>query len=803
MPNVKSFVDMVHSYSTVNLVNKPTWFPRGNQIGSPSILDHFYTNQISKVNKFGLLVDDISDHFPIIATISMRAKIHPSQVSTHIRDFRNFDIDSFNNSLGQFIDNESENLDVRFYNLHHHISSCIDLHLPLRKRTVKESKFAHKPWISRGLQRSILERKILHRISREPHPKQNERKHKHNRYKKKLEKCLFAAKCKFYSEKIIQYQNKSKSLWRIINEITKRKRKTNSVLRKLSLENGKVIENSVEIANVLNNYFVSVGTTLADKLPPSPKSFESYLRSEDSPSGTFYLNPTNSTEIFDVINSFSSSNCEDPVKISPRLYKLGAQQLSIILTKMINECFLRGHFPACLKNAKVIPIFKDGKLDELGNWRPISITCCTSKLIEKLIKNRLVPFLKRNHILSKYQFGYRSQHSTTHAILNISDNILQNLDQKKHTVSIFLDLSKGFDCVNHEILLKKLLHYGIRGVAHEFFKSYLTNRQQYTFVNGVESEWLTVLCGVPQGSVLGPLLFLLYTNDMSYASNFSINLFADDTCLSLCHSNLNTLNLQCNVEAARVDEWFKANRLTTNSKKASNFLLSEYYCRAPNRSGSFTISMGNVILKRVETVKYLGVMLDHNVTWCDQIEYLSTKLARSAGIFSKLRYYLNTNTLIQMYHALFNSHLQYGILCWGSTFETYLNRLQVLQNRAIRNMMRAPRFFRLDNYFLNLRILKVRDLYNLEVAKFMHSHNNKTLPDCFLSFFRESSQNHTHYTRASNDILYNTIRCRTARGQRSIRFHGPKVWNDIPRSTKEVSKLVFKKQFKTILLSRY
>ena len=213
--------------------------------------------------------------------------------------------------------------------------------------------------------------------------------------------------------------------------------------------------------------------------------------------------------------------------------------------------------------------------------------------------------------------------------------------------------------------------------------------------------------------------------------------------------------------------------------------------------------MGNVILKRVESVKYLGVMLDHNVTWCDQIEYLSTKLARSAGIFSKLRYYLNTNTLIQMYHALFNSHLQYGILCWGSTFETYLNRLQVLQNRAIRNMMRAPRFFRLDNHFLNLRILKVRDLYNLEVAKFMHSHSNKTLPDCFLSFFRESSQNHTHYTRASNDILYNTIRCRTARGQRSIRFHGPKVWNDIPRSTKEVSKLVFKKQFKTTLLSRY
>ena len=159
----------------------------------------------------------------------------------------------------------------------------------------------------------------------------------------------------------------------------------------------------------------------------------------------------------------------------------------------------------------------------------------------------------------------------------LSDNILKNFDEKKHTVSIFLDLSKGFDCVNHKILLKKLFHYGIRGLAHDFFKSYLTDRKQYTFVNGEESEWLTVLCGVPQGSVLGPLLFLLYTNDLSYASNFSINLFADDTCLSMWHKNIWTLNRQCNIEAARVDEWFKANRLTTNSKKASNFLLSEYY----------------------------------------------------------------------------------------------------------------------------------------------------------------------------------------------------------------------------------
>ena len=322
-------------------------------------------------------------------------------------------------------------------------------------------------------------------------------------------------------------------------------------------------------------------------------------------------------------------------------------------------------------------------------------------------------------------------------------------------------------------------------------------------MNGSKSEWLTVLCGVPQGSVLGPLLFLLYTNDLSHASNFSINLFADDTCLSLSHKNIHILNTQCNVEAARVDQWFKANKLTTNSKKASNFLLSQYFTRNPSQSRNFTITMGNVVLKRVESVKYLGVMLDHDVTWADQIEYLSSKLARSAGIFSKLHYYLDNKTLIQMYHALFNSHLQYGILCWGSTTATNLYRLQVLQNRAVRNMMRAPRYFRLDNHYLNLRILKTDDLYSLEVAKFMHCHRNHCLPDCFSSFFHERRTHPSHNLRSSNNFMYDIIRCRTARGQRSIRYQGLKIWNEIPISIRKASKFLFKKQYKVHLFSRY
>ena len=247
-----------------------------------------------------------------------------------------------------------------------------------------------------------------------------------------------------------------------------------------------------------------------------------------------------------------------------------------------NKCLLcRCIFPWSIKKkGKVITIFKEGDTEVLGNWRPITITSCTSKLIEKLVKKRLQSFLKKHNIMSNFQFGYRSQHSTTHAILNISENILRNLDNKKHTVSIFLDLSKGFDCVNHDILLKKLEHYGIRGLALNFFKSYLNGRRQYTCANGAFSDWLTVLCGVPQGSVLGPLLFLLYTNDLENASNFSINLLADDTSLSLSENSSHVLRRNCSKFS-----WWMVNQTdslqTTKKPVYSFFLIITHDYRVP------------------------------------------------------------------------------------------------------------------------------------------------------------------------------------------------------------------------------
>ena len=191
--------------------------------------------------------------------------------------------------------------------------------------------------------------------------------------------------------------------------------------------------------------------------------------------------------------------------------------------------------------------------------------------------------------------GFCSTHSTVHAITTIHERILENVDNDKHTISIYLDLSKAFDCVNCAILLIKLEHYGIRGTALNFFESFITNREQLTIVNGEVSELLKVLCGVPQGSTLGPLLFLIYINDIANASNFHVSLFADDTCLVLSHKNLDTLRDLCNSELIHINTWFLANKLTANSTKASKYMLTLGKTRQVYPQ-SFDILMGSTVL---------------------------------------------------------------------------------------------------------------------------------------------------------------------------------------------------------------
>ena len=490
----------------------------------------------------------------------------------------------------------------------------------------------------------------------------------------------------------------------------------------------------LEMADALNSYFVNIGPELANKLESSNNPYESFMPSRIQ--NSFFLSPTDIFEIMNVLRKFSPRKSTGPDKIPTKILKIGARSLSPILSCLINECFSSGVFPKCLKIARVTPIFKGGDPLSPSEWRPISIVPVLSKIIEKLVCSRLNKFLIKNEILTNHQFGFRSGHSTSHAILSINEQILANVDNQKHTLSIFLDLSKAFNCVNHNILLGKLEKYGITGKPLDFFRSYLTDQYQFTRVNGFDSSWLKITCGVPQGSVLGPLLFIIYMNDLTHVSGFSVSLFADDTCLVLSHKDLKHLEGICNKELEIIEDWFKANRLTANLKKASKYMLTSGKTRNKSNLPTISLKMSNTTLERVETMKYLGVTLDESFSWSAHVMQLKLKLASSVGILSKLKYFLNTKILIQVYHALIGSRLHYSISCWGAAAKTVLSPIKVLQNRAIRFISKTSRYSRLDISYLNLRLLKFEDIYNLSLAQFMYNYNRGALPPIFEIIFK-------------------------------------------------------------------
>jgi hypothetical protein len=267
---------------------------------------------------------------------------------------------------------------------------------------------------------------------------------------------------------------------------------------------------------------------------------------------------------------------------------------------------------------------------------------------------------------------------------------------------------------------------------------------------------------------------------------------------------MSILQSQCNIELIQINNWFLANKLTANLSKASKYMLTPGKSRKPFPS-NFVIKMGDTTLERVKTIKYLGVMFDEQFDWKTHISYLTSKLSSSVGVLSKLRYFTNTQTILQVYNSLVSSHLNYALIAWGSANKTTLQPLRVLQNRAIRLITRASRFRRLDIDYLNLRILKLDDLHQLAVSKFMYFYHHNKLPDYFSNFFAVANVSHRYETRSRQKSASNfrPIDCNKVSTQRSIRFSGPKIWEKIPLSLRESRISVFKKEIINRIFAEY
>ncbi len=490
-------------------------------------------------------------------------------------------------------------------------------------------------------------------------------------------------------------------------------------------------------------------------------------------------------------------------------------ELSYYISLIFNKCLKSGNYPKQLKIAQVIPIYKKGSKQKCVNYRPISILSSWNKIFEKMIFVRIYKFLTKFNILTPHQYGFIKGSSTDLAIYDLIEKHLNAKMLKNSSCTIYLDISKAFDTVPRNLLLKKLYHFGIRGPAYELLKSYLSNRYQYTFINGFMSELLPIDFGVPQGSILGPLLFLIYINDLSLVSNNAIiKLFADDTSIFVNAKTSRELKLMASEVLCKVDEWMKMNKLTLNYSKTEFMFCNSSRTR---QNEPFSLHIGNHAISQVKSVKYLGVHIDEMLTWKTHISNLEKKLSRACALICKLRYVVDQKCLIQYYYAHIYSHLKYAILAWGGVSETSLKKLNVLHRRAVRLMtLHGPlyefmsydteqpdNFIKNDELFKSCSLLKLSDIYKLELSKLMYKASNNLLPSTYDNILMSLSSREAPLTRAAaRNEFYQPI-ASTIESQRRLCYAGPILWKNIDSNLKKYSFDTFRKKYKSQIIANY
>ena len=780
-----------------------------------SLIDNFFVkDMIDKLDKNFVVTTDISDHFPIISTYTLNKNKAKPPLPPKKRAMSEANYIAFSESLGRLSWLEVINCDCpnaaydTFFNL---FNQRYDFHFPLIQPFRDVNKKPINPFMFKGLLKCRNKKISLANISKISG--NNDDKQFYIRYRNIYNTAVRTSKKLYYRRELVKAGKDSRRMWEILKEsagLTKKSTKIEHLI-----VNQQEINTNVEIANSFNSHFSSIGHNLTPLIPETNKNFSDFLPPRNNSS--FFLTPITPQTMLNYILAIKPKKSRDDNDFSMDLLHKVAPHIAVPLAHIYNCSVQSGIFPDNMKISRVIPVFKSGDPLDPDNYRSIFMINIFSKVVEKIIAERLTEFLDGNNFFNPRQFGFRPHVSTNHAVLSIVNHISHKLNENKFVISILLDIRKCFDMINHDILFSKLSNAGVRGVALNWFKSYFAGRKQRVYVNGTSSSNLCdIIIGVLQGSILGVLLFLVFINDIYNATDTLLSfLYADDNTALCSADNLQDLINLTNSELSKLLSWYNANKLLIHPGKTktllfnpsrNNLALNNDYLGQPY-IGIF-LNMNNVnecnITKITplrlipnadeKSARLLGIQIDANLDLKYHFDLLYKKISRAIFCLKQMKHILNKKHLKLLYNSYIKSHIEYccNLFCLANL--SYIKPILILQKRAIRIICGANYRDHTEPLFKQERILPISNLIKFNTFKFMFDYRNDYLPTIF----------HGTWQSCISQRYRNDFRLSHANNMRLKNHHPlfafPSLWNQIDR-TLNIKNLVSRKEFNQTLFN--